>query len=72
MSASMLNNTIAVADTRKKAITGLGSMLVNDVVNSLPMPLQPNTVSVTMAPEKMPAKSNAISVASGMRALRNA
>ena len=47
-------------------------MFVSDVVNSLPMPLQPKTVSVTMAPEKMPAKSKAISVASGMRALRNA
>ena len=72
MSASMLNSTIAVADTRKKAITGLGSMFDSDVVNSLPIPLQPKTVSVTIAPEKIAAKSNAISVASGINALRNA
>ena len=50
MSAIMLATTIAVPVTRKKPITAFGSGIFSASLKYLPMPDQPKTVSVMIAP----------------------
>ncbi|MNC81355.1 hypothetical protein D3C75_1344620 [compost metagenome] len=58
--------------TRKYPITGSASRPDSPLMNSAPMPLQAKMRSVMIAPPNRAAMSSGTTVASGIRALRNA
>jgi hypothetical protein len=70
MSASRLKSTIAIDVIASHAMIGYGSASLSAVMKYRPMPSSEKMVSVMMAPPRRPPKLSAITVTSGIRALR--